>query len=334
VKLAAAALALALLASSAAAEPVQLKFADPIPPQGFLHTQAFVPWTDEVNKAGEGVIEVKLFPGPAIANLGNIFDRVLNGVADIGWGNFAPVTTQFPKSNVATLPFETRSGAEASMGFWRLYEKGVISEEYERVRVLALTTFPGAHLRAKKNIQTLADMRGMKIAAEGRVVNQSLEALGATPVHQGLMDFYQSLQRGTLDAVVVAWPAILPFKLNEVVTHHIEAPMGNDSGYVIMNKESYARLPAKGREIIDRFSGTAFSERLMRVIDAAIVTSRNAIQSMPGQSVTKLAPDEEARWAARVAPVIEDWTRSTPDGGRVLAAFRDEVKKIREGASR
>jgi TRAP-type C4-dicarboxylate transport system substrate-binding protein len=329
-----AALVAAMIAAPAAAEPVQLKFADPIPPQGFLHTQAFVPWTDEVNRAAEGAIEVKLFPGPAIANLGNIFDRVLNGVADIGWGNFAAVTTQFPKSNVATLPFETRTGAEASMGFWRLYEKGVIAEEYERVRVLALTTFPGAHLRAKKNVQSLADLRGMKIAAEGRVVNTAIELLGGTPVHQGLMDFYQSLQRGVLDAVVVAWPAILPFKLNEVVTHHIEVPLGNDSGYVIMNKESYARLPEKGRQAIDRFSGAVFAERLMKVIDAAIVTSRNAIGAMPGQTIVRLAPEEEQRWAARVAPAIEEWTRSTPNGAQVLAAFREEVKKIREGANR
>jgi hypothetical protein len=89
-------------------------------------------------------------------------------------------------------------------------------------------------------------------------------------------------------------------------------------------------LPQKGREVIDRLSGEALSLRLMRVIDAAVASSRSRISETPGQSVTRLAPDEEARWAAEVAPAIEEWTRATPDGARVLAAFREEVKRIRE----
>jgi len=313
------------------AEPVQLKFADPIPPTGFLHTQAFVPWTDEVNKATDGAIEVKLYPGPAIANLGNVYDRVINGVADIGWGNFAPITTQFPKSNVATLPFESKTGAESSMGFWRLFATGVIADEYHQVKVLGLTTFPGIYLHGKKSLQSMADLKGMKIATEGRVTTQSLENLGASPVHMGVGELYQSLSRGTIDAIAIAWPAIPAFKLIEVTTHHLEVPLGNDSGFVAMNKGSYARLPQKGREVIDRLSGEAMSIRLMKVIDAAVASSRAMAQNAPGHSVERLAPEEEARWAAKVAPAIDEWARSTPDGVRVLNAFRDEVKKIRAG---
>jgi len=42
-----------------------------------------------------------------------------------------------------------------------------------------------------------------------------------------------------------------------------------------------------------------------------------------------LDPAEEARWKEAVAPVTEDWVKSTPDGAHVLAAFRDEVKAVR-----
>jgi TRAP-type C4-dicarboxylate transport system substrate-binding protein len=326
------AIAATLVASAApSAEPIQLKFADPIPPTGFLHTQVFVPWTEEVNAAAAGVIEVKLFPGPAIANLGNVYDRTINGVADIAWGNFAPVTTQFPRTNVATLPFEARTGAEASLGMWRLFESGVITPEFHQVKVLALTTFPGIYLRTRKPILTMADLKGMKITAEGRVTTQSLENLGATPVHMSVGELYQSLSRGTVDGAAIAWPAVPVFKLFEVTSHHLEVALGNDSGYVIMNKESYARLPQRGRDVIDRFSGEALTRRLMTVIDSAIATARGRTEAMPGQVIAKLAPDEEARWAARVAPAIEGWTRSTPDGAAVLAAFREEVRKIRAG---
>jgi TRAP-type C4-dicarboxylate transport system substrate-binding protein len=325
------ALAAAALCAQAVAEPVQVKFADPIPPTGFLHTQAFVPWVEEVNAAAAGAIEVKLFPGPAIANLGNVYDRVLNGVADIAWGNFAPVTTQFPKSNVATLPFETRSGTESSLGFWRVFANGTIADEYQAVKVLALTTFPGIHLHGKKAVRTMDDLKGMKISAEGRVTTQSLENLGATPVHMGVFEVYQALQRGTIDAVAIAWPAVPVFKLVEVTSHHLEAPFGNDSGYVVMNKDSYGRLPEAGRAAIDKLSGEALAERLRAVIDAAVASSRAMAEKTSGHVVEKLAPEEDARWAAKVAPAVDEWAKSTPDGARVLAAFRAEVRKIREG---
>ena len=38
-----------------------------------------------------------------------------------------------------------------------------------------------------------------------------------------------------------------------------------------------------------------------------------------------LTPQEEARWKKAVAPVSAEWAKETPDGQKVLQAFRAEV---------
>jgi hypothetical protein len=43
------------------------------------------------------------------------------------------------------------------------------------------------------------------------------------------------------------------------------------------------------------------------------------------KDIRELPDAEEARWKSRVAPVAEQWARETPDGERVLQAFRAEV---------
>jgi TRAP-type C4-dicarboxylate transport system substrate-binding protein len=76
-------------------------------------------------------------------------------------------------------------------------------------------------------------------------------------------------------------------------------------------------------------------EKLVRRISAAgdeIETdARNATKAMKGQTVASLAPDEEARWQERLAPVTAAWVKETPDGAKVLAAFRAEIAAIRAG---
>ena len=176
-----AALGLAFLATPAFADPVQLKFAYPSAPNNALF-QAMQGWTEDVNKAAAGVVEVKIFPGGVIADNSNMYDRVTGGVADIGFAVFGPVSSVFPKTNVGTLPFEAKDHREDALALWALYEKGFIRDEFSKFHPLAFIVFPGLVIHSKKPIHTLADVKGMKISVEGRVLSEMIPRLGAAPI--------------------------------------------------------------------------------------------------------------------------------------------------------
>jgi TRAP-type C4-dicarboxylate transport system substrate-binding protein len=307
---------------------VQLKFAYPSAPNNALF-QGMQGWADDVNKEAAGAIEVKVIPGGVIGDNSNMFDRVTGGVADIGFAVFGPVSSVFPKTNVGTLPFEARNHREDALALWALYEKGVIKDEFTRFHPVAFVVFPGLVIHSKKPIHTLADMKGMKISVEGRVLSQMMPRLGAAPISLQPGELYQSLQRGLVDAVPQGWPSVPTFHLNEVTTFHLEAPLGFNTGYVSMNNDAYAKLPPAGKAAIDKLSGKVFVERLIAADDTMQAVGRDATKAMPGQTIAQLDPAEEARWKEAVAPVTEEWVKATPDGAQVLAAFRDELTAIR-----
>ncbi len=328
----AAAIAATLLAASSAfADPVQVKFAYPSAPNNALFAQGAQGWADDVNKAADGAIEVKIFSGGVLADNSNMYDRLTGGVADIGLAVFGPLSSVFPKTNVGTLPFEAKNHREDALALWHLYEKGVITDEFSKVKPLAFIAFPGLVIHSKKPIHNLADMKGLKISVEGRVLSTMMPRLGAAPISLQPGELYASLQHGLVEAVPQGWPSVPTFHLNEVTNFHLEAPLGFNTGYVFMNKDAYAKLPAKGREAVDKFSGESYVLRLIAADDTMEATGRDATKAMPGQTIAQLDPAEEARWKEAVAPVTEDWVKATPNGADVLAAFRAEVLAVRSG---
>jgi len=315
----------------ALADPVEVKFAYPSAPNNALFAQGAEGWAKDVTEASGGTIVVKVFPGGVLGDNTNMYDRITGGVVDIGLAVFGPVSSVFPKTNVGTLPFETKNHREDALALWRLYETGVIADEFTKVKPLGFIVFPPLVLHAKKPIHVLADMKGLKVSVEGRVLSTLMPRLGAAPISLQPGELYQSLQRGLVEAVAQGWPSVPTFHLDEVTNFHLEVPLGNNTGFVFMNKDSYAKLPEKGRAAIDKFAGESYVLRLAKADDAMEARGRDATAAMKGQTIASLAPEEEARWKALVAPVTEEWVKATPDGARVLAAFRSEVVAIRAG---
>jgi TRAP-type C4-dicarboxylate transport system substrate-binding protein len=324
------AVALGAVAPTAEAAGPELKFAYPTPPFGALYQDGFLKWTQDVNAAAEGSAEIKMYPGGVIGNFGNVYDRVLNGVADIGQGIFGPLSSQFPKTNIVTLPFESRNGIEAGLAMWHLYTRGLIADEYSKIHLLELHVYPNVMLHTKdRPIHTMADLKGLKISAEGRYVSQTVARLGASPVSLNVGELYPSLQRNTIDGISIAWIALETFKLYEVTHYHVQASLANDDGFLFMNKDSYAKLPAKMKAAIDKYSGETLVRRIADVIAGATKHSYDLTMKSGQQSDITLDPKEEARWRAAVAPVTEDWVKSVPNGAAILAAYREEIKKAR-----
>ena len=319
--------------SAAGAEPVTLKLGFPPPPSSFINTHALAPWAKEIEQATKGEVVVQIFVGGTLANYNNVLDRVLNNVTDIGYGMFGPLGNQFAKTSVTQLPFiEKASSVEISAALWRLYANGVIADEFTTVKPLSLSVFTPSGYLASKPVRGLDDLKGLKVAVGSRQLAQIVDIAGAAPITMPAPDVYQNLQRGLVDAAVLGWAATAAYKLHEVAKYFVDAPLGNSSKFVFMNKDAYARLPEASRQAIDRLSGEALSRRMAKATAEEADHGRDMVKAMPGYTVTFTGEDEIARWKPRLAPIVEEWTKTTPDGAKVLAAFRTELAKVKAEA--
>jgi TRAP-type C4-dicarboxylate transport system substrate-binding protein len=323
--------AVALAAVAHAEEATTLKFGFPAPPTSFVLTQASAPWAKDVEAASKGALKIQFFPGGSVGNFNNILDRTLNQVVDISFGIFGPYSDQFPRTQVTSLPFETGNTTETATVLTRLYKSGVITPEYDKVKVLTLFNFPSSALHTKKPVKVLEDVKGLKLSVTNRTAGQVAELLGAAPLSLTPSDVYQAQQRGVIDGMFQAWTAVQTFKLYEVTNYHLDLPVGQQPAFIFMNKESFARLPAAAQKTIDSLSGEPMALRYGKAVDANDQSGENAVKAMSGHTVSTLGPKEAARWKARLTPVVEAWTKATPDGAKVLAAFRAELVKVRSG---
>src|SRR4051812_48725063 len=171
-------LALALLAGPALAEPIVLKFNSPAPPRSFLHDGAFTPWAKAVSEDSGGTLKVETFFGGTLGNFGVTYDRVVDGVADVGFILTAFAGGKFRQQDVAALPFESKSSLAASNALWNLFEKGITAGEFDAIRPLGIWTFPNAALNAKQPVKSLDDLKGRKITVSNAIAGRTVGALG------------------------------------------------------------------------------------------------------------------------------------------------------------
>jgi len=324
------ALALAV-PNGASAETTTLKFAMPGAAHDEHYERVLIPWAKKVEQESKGTVAIQFFVGPRLANFGNMIDRILDGVVDIGFGLLGPTGQPFPRTDVAQLPFISGDPAEVAPALWTLYENGTIAEEYKRWKVLAFFAFPGNQIHATVPVADMDDLKGKKFAVSAKILSQTLTALGGTPVSMAPPDQYQAIANGVLQGNVMPWTGIDDFKIYEVTKNHLVANLGVATAYVFMSKASYDKLPPEAKKAIDDNSGLGFSRALGNNTSAHGVSSSKKIGALPGQTIKNLSADQQAKWKKVLQPVIDGWIKSTPDGAKILAAYTDLIKKYKNG---
>ena len=309
-----------------------LKFASPSPARAPINWRFLRPWTKKVTADSDGALKVELKTGRKLATALNVYDRVVANVAQIGWAGLL-LSGKFQRSLVTGLPFLLNNSEEGSLALWRLYAKGIIKSEYGEVKPLALTTFPmlGFHTR-KKPIKSLADVKGLRIRMTSRLSAQLLKVLGAAPISIPFFDQYQALNRGIIDGTLAQWTIFYPFKLDEVTKHHLEGlRMGGFPGMVFITHKIYDGLTAASRRAIDANSGEKFSRDFGKFWDGAQTQGRDYVAKKSGHTITKISPEDEAKWRERMKPITTQWIKSLSDGQKILDALKAELASIRSG---
>jgi len=327
-----AAAAIGFAVASARADEVNLLFGTTLPAQVHLNMRVLHPWADRINEQGKGVIHIDVRDGEAIANLSNFYSRVQDDVIQISWGLQSAIGGKFPRTLVGALPFEVDKAEKGSVALWRVYKSGLLDAEYDTVQPLYVITFPPAGIHFAKPPKTLESLAGLKLATGSKIGGDTIARLGGTPISMVTSDYYTAVQRGMVDAVLVQWTAFQPFKLEDVTFYHVEAELGGATGMVFMAKQKYAALPPAARKVLDDNSGEAESRVYGAFWDDVNREGHDMVKALGDKhQIVTPSPQIVAKWREEVAPVVDDYVKTTPDGAKVLAAFRGEMEKLKAG---
>jgi TRAP-type transport system periplasmic protein len=319
----------AFAARSATADQVTLIFAtgngaDTHPNSLFMH-----PWAQSITADGKGIVGIDVRDGGVIANATNAYDRTLDDVIQIGWTLENNVPGKFVRSDVATLPFMARSSAEGSIALWRLYKSGILDAEYDTIHPLVLAAMTPAGIHMSHALKSIDSLGGVKLIVASKVNADAITLLGGSPLSIPLFDMYQAIQRGTSDGAAVSWTSFNPYKLAEVTTYHVDTTLGTSVGVIFMSRKRYEALSPEVKKVLDAHSGEAASQAFGTFWDNERRDGKDqTVARGDKRTIVTLTPEQTAAWRQKMAPLEADWVTRTPDGAKVIAAYRAEIAKL------
>lgn len=303
----------------------KLKVSHYLPSVHGIHTDFIVPWTRQVAECTGGEVEFEVFPaGTQLGNVARQQEQVMAGVVDIAHGLHGIPRGRFPRTSLIDMPFLTDDAGAATYALWQLLPD-VLAEEYKGLKVLALHAHNGGLLHtSKKKVETMEDLKGLRIRTPSPAVSDMLSFLGATP--QGLPpgEVYENLQRGVLDGTVFPWDPVKSFGLNEVLNYHLDIGVYTVSFFFVMNERSYARLSPKAQACIDEHSGDALVARFGDWWDAWDAPGREEAIAA-GHVITELSDAERARWREALQPMMDAYLQKVKNEG---VANAEEIYRL------
>jgi len=334
-------LAVSLMATGAGSQvagaQTSLTMSSWVPPSHSLTKDVLAVWAQNVEKATNGRVKLQMLPKHPSAPPGT-FDAVKDGLVDVSYvtASYTPARHVLP-----LLPELPGGGATAeinSVAFSRIHWKHLhAAGEYKGVKLLGVFTHgPGQMFNTKRPITKVEDLAGMKIRSGGGISEQMARALGASAFVKPAPESYELLSSGVADGTFFPLESINSFKLGTVVKYATLFPggfYGSAFGF-FMNEERWNKLSKEDQEAINSVSGEALARLAGKAWDAA---DRAAFEEMKrvGIQITEASP-ELIQGVKERAKVIEDeWIKNASakglDGAKVLAEFREEIKRVAAG---
>ncbi|HEX2567058.1 MAG TPA: TRAP transporter substrate-binding protein [Burkholderiales bacterium] len=324
--------ALCALAAPAFAQTT-LTYSSWVPPTHHL-TLWQAAWAAEVEKATDGRVKFQSLPKAPAAPPGT-FDAVRDGLVDMSYvtASYTPARHVLPL--MAELPGAGATAEINSIAFSRIHWKHFQKVgEYKGVHLLGVFTHgPGQMFNTKHPINSLADLKGMKIRTGGGIAEKFGNLLGASAFVKPAPESYELLSSGVADGVFFPFESIVSFKLDSVVKYATVFPGGFYSSAFgfFMNQDKWDKLPQQDKDAIEKLSKEHVAVTCGKSWDAADQRGLEGLKKA-GAKIEDANPAFVKAVMAKAKTLDDEWIKSAKakgvDGAKVLAEFRAELKKV------
>ncbi len=308
----AAAMGAALLASPALAVD-KLTAVHAFPPF-LVYTKTFLAMVEDINKRGEGVVEITVRGGPEAIGMFQQPAAVRDGVVDIVhtpgsfYGKNVPEIDAMVASRVT--PMEARANGGAAI---------MDAAHRKRFNVTHLGWIDGGvnfHIfmdeEPKFDDNGILDLTGVKLR-DNPIYHAFFEALNATTASMPATEVYAALEKGVVDSAAWTEIGLMQLKWDEFMKYRVDPEFYNTDLGVIMNLDSWNGLSDASKEIISQtvidWEAKSYSDRQQdRVTDANELQRRGMkfIEHAPGAAEAYVQIAEDAAWARMKERVGDD----------------------------
>jgi len=331
-----AALLVMLAAAPALAQTTTLTMSSWVSPQHHLTANVVQGWATEAEKATNGRVKFTMLPKHPSAPPGT-FDAVRDGLVDLSFVTASYTPARHIMTLMPELPGSGDTALANSVAYSRIYWKHFHKVgEYKGVKLLGVFTHGPGQMFTKKPVRSIADVQGLKIRTGGGIAEKVAKALGASAFVKPAPESYELLSSGVADGVFFPLESVVSFKLDTVLEQATLFPGGMYSSAFgfFMNEDKWNKLPKQDQEALDKIAG----EHIARLAGASWdEADRKGMEALKKSGVKIVNANSEfvAEVKKRSAPIVDEWVQAASakgvDAAKVLAEFRDELKKVSAG---
>jgi len=307
-----------------------------LPAQDPMNTDVVIPWAEDVMKATEGRVQIKI-PPTSLAAPDQLWNMVRNSVVDGAYLFNGNVASQLKLMQLPHLPFLATTAEANSIALWRTYEKFFKkADEYKNVHLLGvMVTSPGIMYSLKQPLQSMHGLDGIKVWALPGVPAKIMEMTQAGVISTPAAKMSEIIAGGAVDAYVgISDLNSDMFKVIRYVKNATVFPGGlsTPSFSLIINKRKWESIDEGDREKITALSGEAFARRIA-AFDKAEKVSHAAALKM-GIAYENASPKFIAEMKEGADKLEAEWIKAADaqgvDGKAALEYYREQSQSLAE----
>ena len=311
-------------------KPIEWRFASFIPPFDVYATEA-EDWADQLEEATGGRVRVNFYWAESLVKMPGLADAVVSGTSDMAHVVASMFPARFPFTQFFYYPLMVFKDAphtgRTAIALLNKYQE--YRDELPGTRVLWFNC-PGPTgdiVLKTKPVQTMEDLKGVKVATTAGGEIKAFNALGATVVPVIVTEQYHALETGIIDASAGEFNQFFIWKLYEVTKYRTEnVRMAGRAYQTSINIESYNKLPEEIKQLFNELTdSTEMTKRVNEAFKQFSAESRGKIvendKRLGNAPFYALPEAERERWKEVVQPVNEEWANELEAKGLPGKAF-------------
>ena len=286
-----------------------------------FHTENLTQFASDVDKATGGKLKITVHANASLFKANEIKRAVQGGQAQIGEILLANYENENPIYGADGIPFLASSYADSK----KLYaaQKPALDKLLgsQGMKLLFSVAWPPQGIYSKKELSSVADLRGIKWRAYSPATAKIAELIGAQPVTIQAAELSQALATGVVESYMSSGSTGYDSKTYESLKYWYDTQAWLPKNTVLINKQAFDALDKPTQEALLK----AGAEAEKRGWDMSKKTNTDSLETLKKNGLTVHKPS--AQLTADMKKVgdtlLAEWIKSAgAEGQGVVDAFR------------
>lgn len=288
--------------------------------------ETLLAFSEKVKEKTDGKVEIEVMANGALGYAGpELLKVVRDNMVPMSDIMLSMVAGDEPLFGISTLPFLYRDyeGYKLLNDIARPYFDQVVEEKWNQ-KLLYLAPWPISGFWTQNELNTIEDVKGLKMRTFDEMGALVVEAVGGTPYPLPFGEVYSALATGVIDSVLTSTPTAVDAKFWEVLKYYSPVNVFAGINGVTVNLDEFNKLDAETQEAIIEAAREVEKEIWAKVQE--LDKEMEAIANENG--IVTVEPSEELmqKLEELTEHIRQDWLDRAPAEAReIIEKYYEEV---------